>query len=330
MEKFVENKEVIADSAKPSVVAWINRADKESFILDNLTGNNFKLTHTNDPEISEDGEHVRLVGIPKLNSKNEPLSEVIISALIPFLEVKFEHLKPITLKNLPFKYMVENIKISDNSYYGEIKPFKDLDGDNAVIVWVGNAGTNAVLCSSENSQKARGVFVFSTIYEAMLALQAFRAFPPFGTSPFYENAEIVKLKEVNPAELDNERFIYFDMWMKCVANLSNHMIRTKGTTAKEINEQKRDKMQDPEIRRIISIKLGINEKRWYVRRIKKPAINGCIGCIFKHADIEGKHEGCTPYNTNCVTKDGNFIYKTAKNPNFKQGGTNDSKDESQK
>jgi len=104
MEEFIKNKDVITKEEAPTVSAWINEVDKESILLDNLTGSNLKIVHTADPEFSEDELTVRLTGKPKLG-KGEEIKSEIIGALAPFLETKIIKDAVLTVKNMPYQMM---------------------------------------------------------------------------------------------------------------------------------------------------------------------------------------------------------------------------------
>lgn len=217
-KKPTSNKAVVVDIARRPVTAFIDDKLKESWITIEGMPDTINIKHVSDPEFTE--TKVRISGILDTENGGDIPSPQVISELVPYLETKIDA-KIVTIKGINFQIMKQ---ISQDIMNGKAISFKELVETNGFIIATGaHGGTTAVLSSNEDIISTRSIFVFVNKDQANKALLALKSFPPYKKDYFYEKATVCTLADVDTQDLITEKFLYFDIWQKAVANCSAHM-----------------------------------------------------------------------------------------------------------
>jgi len=158
-------------------------------------------------------------------------------------------------------------------------------------------------------------------------LNALKVFPPFENNSFYTKARPMMVGDLDLSGMQDERFLFFDVWQKAVANLSAH-IPQEGefdeATEKTYLEEHKITLAEEATKFVDELRKDIDSKKVYASRIEKPLTHGCTNCAFKHPDLEGPSDFCSPFHNFCRVSskvegkdvEKAYVYIVKKNPKY--------------
>jgi len=217
------NVAVAAQDSEPAakVTAFFDSSLKECWIIAENSGDDTTLNIIIEGKVEFTETKVTFKGTIDTKHGGDEPKGILLSYLIPFLTTKIDE-DIVRFKGLNFQIMKDLSEEPENLMYGEPRTLDELADENAMIIAKGTK-SSAVLSSSEKDHAKRKIFIFQNLNDAQSALNAYKKFPPFHANFFYQEGKCITLADVEIENLNKEKFLFYDVWQKAVANLSAHM-----------------------------------------------------------------------------------------------------------
>ena len=201
------------DEIDQDLMAEIDLEEKESHIIDTLTGEKIVIKHNKAPNFYHE-EHLK-INVADIYGYIEKLpTPGLLNKLTPYLHKKISD-KPHYIEIICIDYSItensasELLENVETNLYGTPVTYKELISANCLIVKELDSGF-AILSSNHLDKVERKILVFIDKGVANSALEALRTFPPFIETPFYTSAKVITLDEIDTDTLHDEEFIHFD------------------------------------------------------------------------------------------------------------------------